>query len=99
MRIQKKRLTKGLRKDRKDRKDKKDRKDASLRFFKKSCRFCADKIDKIDYKDVLKLKRFVTEKGKVLPGRITGNCAGHQRSVAIAIKRARHVALLPFVGE
>jgi len=68
-------------------------------FRKKICRFCVDKIDKVDYKDAVKLKRFITEKGKILPSRITGNCAGHQRAVAIAIKRARHIALLPFVGE
>ena len=58
-----------------------------------------DKVDTIDYKDILKLKRFVTEKGKILPNRITGNCAKHQRRVAVAIKRARYVALLPYVGE
>ena len=68
-------------------------------FRKKFCKFCKDKIDQIDYKDTLKLKRFVTEKGKMLPNRITGNCAGHQRMVAEAIKRARYIALLPYVGE
>jgi len=77
----------------------KKRKPRDKFFIKKSCRFCADKVEKIDYKDIAKLKRFVTEKGKILPGRITGNCARHQRSVAIAVKRARHIALLPFAGE
>lgn len=70
------------------------------RFFrKKFCRFCQDEVEKIDYKDIGKLKRFITEKGKILPSRITGNCARHQRAVALAIKRARFIALLPFVGE
>jgi small subunit ribosomal protein S18 len=68
-------------------------------FRKKSCRFCTEKLDAIDYKDILRLKRFTTEKGKILPSRMTGNCAKHQRGVAAAIKRARYVALLPYVGE
>lgn len=76
------------------------RTDPRDRFFKKKfCRFCVDKIDKIDYKDIGRLKRFVTEKGKILPSRITGNCASHQRIVVTAVKRARFIALLPFVGE
>jgi small subunit ribosomal protein S18 len=68
-------------------------------FRKKFCRFCAEKIDQIDYKDVARLKKFTTEKGKILPARITGNCATHQRIIAEAINRARHIALLPYVGE
>ena len=68
-------------------------------FKKKFCKFCADKVDQVDYKDILKLKRFITEKGKILPNRITGNCAGHQRIVAEAIKKARYIALLPYVSE
>ena len=68
-------------------------------FKKKTCRFCADKQNYMDYKDIMRLKKFITEKGKILPGRITGNCARHQRCVVVAIKRARHIALLPFVGE
>ena len=68
-------------------------------FRKKVCKFCLDKVDKIDYKDVNKLKRFITEKGKILPSRVTGNCASHQRILASAVKRSRYVALLPFVGE
>jgi small subunit ribosomal protein S18 len=55
-----------------------------------------DKIEYIDYKDVNRLKKYVTERGKILPRRITGNCAGHQRQLTTAIKRARHIALLPF---
>lgn len=74
--------------------------DSKEKFFrKKSCRFCLDKTESIDYKDVMRLKRFVTEKGKIMPNRLTGNCAKHQRKIAIAIKRARFMALLPYVGE
>jgi small subunit ribosomal protein S18 len=60
------------------------------------CRFCADKELKIDYKDTKVLTQFVSERGKITPSRITGNCAGHQRLLTTAIKRARNVALLPF---
>ena len=63
---------------------------------RKVCRFCADKEAKIDYKDTKILTQFVTERGKITPSRITGTCAGHQRLLTIAIKRARSVALLPF---
>ncbi len=66
---------------------------------KKVCIFCVDKTEKIDYKDVAKLKKFVTEKGKILPRRMTGVCAQHQRMLASAIKRARIADLLPFKGE
>ena len=63
---------------------------------KKVCRFCADKNAKVDFKDQPTLKYFVTERGKIIPRRISGNCAKHQRQVAVAIKRARVVSLLPF---
>lgn len=63
---------------------------------KKVCRFCADKINLVDYKDQNTLKYFVTERGKIIPRRISGNCAKHQRQVALAIKRARNVALVPY---
>ena len=66
---------------------------------KKVCSFCVDKVETIDYKDVAKLRRFVTERGKILPRRISGNCAKHQRQVTVAIKRARNIALLPFTAE
>ena len=65
----------------------------------KVCSFCVDKVDHIDYKDVAKLRRFITERGKILPRRISGNCAKHQRQVTVAIKRARNIALLPFTAE
>ncbi len=66
---------------------------------KKVCIFCVEKVEAIDYKDVAKLKKFVTEKGKILPRRMTGVCAQHQRALAKAIKRARIADLLPFKGE
>ena len=62
---------------------------------KKVCSFCVDKIDTIDYKDVAKLRRFISERAKILPRRVTGTCARHQRELTVAIKRARHLALLP----
>ena len=63
---------------------------------KKVCVFCGDKNAEIDYKDVNKLKRYVSERGKILPRRITGNCAKHQRALTVAVKRARHIALMPY---
>lgn len=66
---------------------------------KKICAFCVDKIIDIDYKDAGKLKRYTTERGKILPRRISGNCAKHQRQLTLAIKRARNIALLPFTAE
>ena len=66
---------------------------------KKVCVFCGEKNGEIDYKDTNKLKRYVSERGKILPRRITGNCAKHQRAVTGAIKRARHLALMPYTAE
>ncbi|WZL73117.1 30S ribosomal protein S18 [Clostridiaceae bacterium 35-E11] len=66
---------------------------------KRVCSFCADKSKHIDYKDVKKLGKYVTERGKILPRRITGTCATHQRALTVAIKRARIVALLPYTAE
>lgn len=66
---------------------------------RKNCRFCADKIDHIDYKDTALLRNYVTERGKIVPRRISGNCAGHQRDVGLAIKRARTIALLSFTED
>ena len=66
---------------------------------KKVCQFCADKAESIDYKDVEKLRKFITERGKILPRRMTGTCAIHQRDVTTAVKRARIVALLPYVAD
>jgi len=64
---------------------------------RKPCRFCADKIVQIDFKDVNKLRSFVTERGKLLPRRMTGTCSRHQRELTRAVKRARNIALLPFM--
>ena len=66
---------------------------------KKVCQFCVDHAIEIDYKDVAKLKRYITEKGKIRPRRQTGTCAEHQRALTVAIKRAREMALLPYVGD
>lgn len=66
---------------------------------RRQCNFCADKIESIDYKDLVKLRRYVTERGKILPRRITGNCAVHQRQLTVAIKRARIMALMPYTQE
>ncbi|NLH09138.1 MAG: 30S ribosomal protein S18 [Chloroflexi bacterium] len=63
------------------------------------CNFCADQVKTIDYKDYELLRRYITDRGKILPRRQTGTCAKHQRALATAVKRARHVALLPFTGE
>ncbi|BEU86811.1 30S ribosomal protein S18 [Selenomonas sp. TAMA-11512] len=75
------------------------RRDRSRRPRRKVCTFCVDKVEVIDYKDVAKLRRFITERGKILPRRISGNCAKHQRQVTVAVKRARNIALLPFTAE
>ncbi|NIP42606.1 30S ribosomal protein S18 [candidate division KSB1 bacterium] len=71
------------------------------RFYSRprSCQFCSDENLKIDYKDIDFLRRFVMEDGRIRPRRQTGNCAKHQRAVAQAVKRARHIALLPYSGE
>ena len=66
---------------------------------KKVCTFCVEHIDDIDYKDVAKLRKFITEKGKILPRRMSGVCAKHQRPLAVAIKRARQMALLPYKAD
>jgi small subunit ribosomal protein S18 len=66
---------------------------------RRQCNFCADKIESIDYKEISKLRRYITERGKILPRRITGNCANHQRQLTVAIKRARTMALLPYTSE
>lgn len=72
---------------------------AKNRKRKKVCQFCADKSSYIDYKDTAKLRRFLSERGKILPRRTTGTCAAHQRQLTEAIKRSRQVALLPYVMD
>ena len=76
-----------------------DRPQKARRSKKKVCVFCVDKVDHIDYKDTAKLRRYISERGKIVPRRISGNCAKHQRQLTVAIKRARQIALLPFVSE
>ncbi|NLJ86205.1 MAG: 30S ribosomal protein S18 [Firmicutes bacterium] len=66
---------------------------------RKVCNFCVDKVDHVDYKEVGRLRRYLSERGKILPRRISGNCARHQRQMTVAIKRARQVALLPYTAE
>lgn len=69
------------------------------RPHRKSCRFCADKVVGIDYKEIARIKAFVSERGKIVPRRITGTCARHQRALTTAIKRARALALLPYTAD
>lgn len=66
---------------------------------KKFCRFCAEKTEFIDYKDIKTLRSFITDRGKILPRRMTGVCAGHQREITVAVKRARNIALLSFLEK
>ena len=75
-------------------------KDEKRPFFRKRiCRFCVEKLETIDYKDVTRLQKFITERGKILPSRISGACARHQRRLSRAINQARSVALLPYTAE
>ena len=71
---------------------------ASRRGPRKACRFCTDDARDIDYKELDRLARYVTERGKIIPSRLSGTCARHQRRLAVAIKRARYMALLPYVA-
>ena len=80
-------------------KEKTERPFRARKAKKKVCQFCVDKVKDIDYKDIAKLRRYVSERAKILPRRITGTCAKHQRQLTTAIKRARHIALLPFSAE
>ncbi len=66
---------------------------------RKVCNFCVDKVERVDYKEIGRLRRYLSERGKILPRRISGNCARHQRQLTVAIKRARQVALLPYTAE
>ena len=66
---------------------------------RKVCSFCVEKVDTLDYKDALKLRRFTSDRAKIRPRRVTGTCAYHQRELTTAIKRARHVALLPYISD
>ena len=66
---------------------------------RKVCMFCAEKVDEIDYKDIAKLRKCMTDRAKILPRRVTGNCALHQRQLTTAVKRARQVALIPYISD
>ena len=70
-----------------------------IRRRKKVCVFCGKENNEIDYKDVAKLRKYVSERGKILPRRITGNCAKHQRALTVAVKRARHLSMMPYVQD
>ncbi len=69
------------------------------RSRRKVCAFCVDKITNIDYKDLARIRKNMSERGKILPRRVTGTCARHQRQLTLAIKRARHIALLPYTND
>ena len=66
---------------------------------KKVCSFCVDRVEAIDYKDISRLRRFVSERAKILPRRVTGTCARHQRELTVAVKRARYLALMPYTSD
>ena len=87
-----------VRERRKERGDKREKRERGP-FRKKICRFCAEKVLTIDYKDLARLQKFITERGKMIPARISGTCATHQRALARSIKQARFVALLPYMTE
>jgi small subunit ribosomal protein S18 len=94
----------GQKRDRIDNRDNHDKPDFKggykmRRQRKKVCVFCAEKIEIIDYKDVARLKKFISERGKILPRRVSGTCAKHQRQLTKEIKRARQIALLPYVAD
>jgi small subunit ribosomal protein S18 len=75
------------------------RKERGRRPKKKVCSFCVDKVERVDFKEAARLRRFISERGKMLPRRVSGNCAKHQRQLTTAIKQARIMALLPFSVE
>lgn len=83
--------------NRQDRGDRRPR--GNRRPRRKVCQLCVDKVEHLDYKDLPRLRRYISERGKILPRRMTGNCAKHQRQVSEAIKRARHIALLPYTVD
>ena len=83
----------------KNEKTERDTRRSGRKGRKKVCAFCVDKVETIDYKDISKLRKYVSERAKILPRRVTGTCAHHQRELTSAIKRARHIALLPFSND
>ncbi len=79
--------------------EKNDKMSRSRKPRRKVCHFCAERVEVIDYKDIAKLRKFVSERAKILPRRATGTCAAHQRELTTAIKRARQIALIPYVND
>jgi len=79
--------------------DRNDRQGGRRKSRKKVCHFCVDRIDEIDYKDTARLRKYISERAKILPRRVTGTCAKHQRKLTIAIKRSRYIALMPYVSD
>ena len=77
----------------------KDNRRGGRKGRRKVCAFCVDKVETIDYKDIARLRRYVSERAKIVPRRVTGTCAHHQRELTVAIKRARHIALLPYTSD
>ena len=77
----------------------KDNRRGGRKGRRKVCAFCVDKVETIDYKDIARLRRYVSERAKILPRRVTGTCAHPQRELTVAIKRARHIALLPYTSD
>ena len=77
----------------------KDNRRGGRKGRRKVCAFCVDKVETIDYKDIARLRRYVSERAKILPRRVTGTCAHHQRELTVAIKRVRHIALLPYTSD
>ena len=82
-----------------ERQDRPERPNMRDRRRRKVCQFCVDKVEAIDYKDTAKLRKYISERAKILPRRMTGTCAMHQRQLTEAIKRARHIALIPYTVE
>lgn len=82
-----------------DRGDRAARRPRGRRPRRKVCQFCVDKVEHIDYKEIVRLRRYINERGKILPRRMSGTCAKHQRQLSIAIKRARAIALLPYTAD
>ena len=84
-----------------DYREQRDQRPPNMRMRKKRkvCAFCAEKHGEIDYKDIARLKKFLSERSKILPRRITGNCAKHQRTLTTAVKRARYIALIPYISD
>ena len=87
------------RNERSERTERSERPNRNRKSRRKVCAFCVDKVENIDYKDVPRLRRYLSERAKIVPRRVTGTCARHQRQLTVAIKRARHLAFLPYISD